>query len=344
MLRKAGLFILVVGAIAAYIGYSKYKDVYNPNVVDKLRDPYIHIPTNSSYTDVLNLLVNKNILIDTASFNWVAQRMNYKKTKMRAGRYKIEPGWTNRQLVRHLRGGKQAPVKVILNNERTIPQITGVVAQFIEPDSQQVANLLFDTDYIEKFGYDHQTLTSLFIPNTYEVYWDSSPQQIFERMVKENKRFWSKKNRKGKAEKRGLTEAEIYTLASIVERETNKNDEKQRMAGVYLNRLKKGMLLQADPTVVFANGDFTIRRVLNKHLKYDSPYNTYMYTGLPPGPIGMASIASIDAVLNAEDHEYIFFCARPDSSGYHAFAKTLKGHNANANKYRRWITRRGIKK
>ena len=344
MLKKIGLFILIAGLIAAFFAYNKYQDVFKPNVVEKLDDPYFYIPTNSSFDEVLHSLHEKEILLDTASFIWVADQMNYIKPKVRSGRYKLKPGWSNRELVTHLRGGKQAPVKVILNNERTIEQVAGVVAQFIEPDSQAIVGLLSDKTYLQKHGYTPATILSLFIPNTYEFFWNKSETDFFERMLKENEKFWSKNGREAKLKKQNLSKAEVYTLASIVEKETNKNDEKKRIAGVYLNRIKKGILLQADPTVVFANGDFTIRRVLNKHLKFDSPYNTYMYAGLPPGPIGMASIASIDSVLDAEDHDYIFFCAKPDLSGYHAFAKTLKGHNANANKYRRWISKRGILK
>jgi len=344
MMKKILIFLLIVGVIGAYFGYSKYQDIFSANVAEQLEDPYLFIPSNASYDEVLHQLTSKNMLIDTASFNWVAGRMNYKKPVMRSGRFKIEPGWTNRQLVTHLRGGKQAPVKVILNNERTLGQIAEVATRFIEPDSQDLAQLFHNNEYIGKFGYNQQTLTSLFIPNTYEFFWNKNSEQFFERMIKENKKFWKKNDREAKAKKLGMTKNEVYTLASIVERETNKNDEKRRIAGVYINRLKKGMLLQADPTIVFANQDFTIRRVLNKHLRFDSPYNTYMYKGLPPGPIGMASIASIDAVLKAENHNFIFFCAKPDLSGYHAFAKTLKGHNANANKYRKWITSRGIRK
>jgi len=344
MMKKGLIFFLVAGLIAAYFGYSKYMDIFAPNVVDKLEDPYVYIPGNASYEDVLQELLSKKMLIDTASFNWVAGQMNYKKPVMRSGRFEIQPGWTNRQLVTHLRGGKQAPVKVILNNERTLGQIAEVASRFIEPDSQDLINLFYDDSYIGKFGYNQQTLTSLFIPNTYEFFWNQDSEQFFERMVKENAKFWQKNDREAQAKKMGMSKNEVYTLASIVERETNKNDEKRRIAGVYINRIKRGMLLQADPTVVFANQDFTIRRVLNKHLRFDSPYNTYMYQGLPPGPIGMASIASIDAVLNAENHGFIFFCAKPDLSGYHAFAKTLKGHNANANRYRKWISSRGIRK
>ncbi|HFB99774.1 MAG TPA: endolytic transglycosylase MltG, partial [Phaeodactylibacter sp.] len=202
--------------------------------------------------------------------------------------------------------------------------------------------LAHNQEFINKLGFKKETLISLFIPNTYEFFWNTNAKQFFEKMKKEQGIFWKKNNREKKAADLNMTKAEVYTLASIVERETNQNDEKKRIAGVYLNRLKKGILLQADPTVVFATRDFAARRVLNRHINFDSPYNTYKYAGLPPGPISMASISSIDAVLNAEKHSYLYFCAKPDNSGHHAFAKTLAGHNRNANKFRNWLNKQRI--
>jgi len=184
---------------------------------------------------------------------------------------------------------------------------------------------------------------SLFIPNTYEFWWDSSANEIINRMAKENRKFWEAKNRSKKAEALGLDKKQVYTLASIVEKETQANSEKERIAGVYLNRLKRGMLLQADPTVVFAVNQFDLKRVLNKHLEFDSPYNTYKNKGLPPGPIYMPGIRSIDAVLNAEKHNYLYFCAKPDDSGTHAFATNLIGHNKNAQRYWNWLRKNGIR-
>ena len=187
-------------------------------------------------------------------------------------------------------------------------------------------------------------MMSIFIPNTYQVYWNISPTELIDRMKKESDKFWSDKNRMDKLAKLEMTKEEVYTLASIVEKETNYVPEKATVAGVYLNRLNKGIMLQADPTVVFANNDFKIRRVLNKHLEKDSPYNTYKYAGLPPGPIAIASISSIDAVLENKDHKFLYFCAVPDNSGQHAFAKTLSQHNANARKFQRWLNKQRIYK
>ena len=203
--------------------------------------------------------------------------------------------------------------------------------------------VLNDAEFLKKHnGLTPETAITVFIPNTYEVWWTEKPREFFERMFNEYKKFWNEE-RNTKREKLRLNRLEVMTLASIVEEETNKNDEKERMAGVYLNRVRNSWPLEADPTVKFAVGDFTIKRVLNKHLQTDSPYNTYLYPGIPPGPICTPSIPSIDAVLNGERHDYMFFCARIDGSGYHYFSKTLAEHNAYAQKYRQMLDQRGIR-
>ncbi len=332
------LIILGLLALIAFIvGYDKYQDIFGPAVPDTIgTQTFFEIPTNSTFEEVVASLASQQIIKDTKSFSWVAEYMKYPRPAMRAGRFKIEPGWSNRQLIQHLRAGKQEPSKLVFNHAWKVENIAGKVASFIEPDSAAIAALLQDEAYIKELGYTKDNLMTLFIPNTYEVFWNTTPKQFVERMVKEKEIFWSKNNRRQKAEKLGLTPDETYTLASIVERETVQNDEKRRVAGVYYNRLNtEGWKLEADPTVKFATGDFGLRRILNKHLAIDSPYNTYKNPGLPPGPISMASISSIDAVLNVEDHKYMFFCARGDGSGFHNFAKTLAQHNANAVKYRR---------
>lgn len=342
MFRKILLFLLVMAAIGGGIAYQKYQEIFAPNVQESLENPYLRIPTGASYEEVMGLLKDQKIIIDQASFDWLASKMNYKKDQMRSGRFKIEPGWSNRELIRHLRGGKQATVKVVLNNERLIEEVAGKVAKVIEADSNEIYRLLNDDAFLASKGYTHETIMSIFIPNTYDFFWNSSAVQFFERMEKEHQGFWKNNNREAKAKRHKMTPQEIYTMASIVERESNKKVERPRIAGVYLNRIERGIPLQADPTVVFALKAFDLRRVLNKHLEFDSPYNTYLYAGLPPGPISMASINSIDAVLDAEDHEYIFFCAKPGEIGYHSFAKTLTAHNVNARKYHRWLNQQRI--
>lgn len=333
--------LLVAAAAAAYFGYDAYMRLYAPNVPDKMGDEYLRIPTGSTYEDLRSILQEGGYVRDLASFDWVAKKMQYgTASAVRPGRFHLTPGMGNRALVRLLRNGKQSPVKLVLVNERLATDVAGKAARFIEADSASIMALLNDQTYLAEQGYNQDDLLTLFIPNTYEFFWNTSAQQFFERMMKENARFWNDP-RKAKAKALGLSEKEVYALASIVERETNRNDEKARVAGVYLNRLKRGEKLQADPTVVFAVGDFGLKRILNKHLEFDSPYNTYMYTGLPPGPISLASITSIDAVLNAEQHEYLFFCAKPDASGYHAFAKTYEGHLVNAKRYHDYLATLG---
>lgn len=343
MFRKILILLALVGSVVAFLGYQKYREVFAPNVPATLAETHLYIPTGANFEEVRRLLTEGGYLIDPASFEWLAERMNYKKSEMRSGRFEIQAGWSNRQLIGHLRGGKQATVKVVLNNERLISDIAGKVARSIEPDSQAIYRLLSDPEFLDRKGYTEEHLLSLFIPNTYDFFWNTTPVQFFERMEKEKQRFWEQNNRLQKAEQRDMSPTEVYTLASIVERESNQREERPTIAGVYLNRLERDIPLQADPTVVFATKQFDLRRVLKKHLAFESPYNTYLNAGLPPGPISMASINSIDAVLDAEDHEYLFFCAKPGKVGYHAFAKTLAGHNANARKYHRWLNQRRVR-
>ncbi|MBR9920538.1 MAG: endolytic transglycosylase MltG [Bacteroidetes bacterium] len=337
-----GGFLLVL-AVAALFGFRQYKTYLMPNVPGNLENDILLIPGGSSFDEVLQTLVEGKYLKDTTGFRSVATRMNFIKNPMRSGRYRIQPGWSNVSLIRHLRGGKQETVKLVLNNEREPMNVAGVIAEILEPDSLDFQTLFQDENLIAEMGYTKETLISLFIPNTYDFFWNTSPKGFLERMQKEHDKFWESEQRLKKAEALGMTPAEVYTLASIIEKETNQNAEKPRMAGVYLNRIEQGILLQADPTAVFATRDFTTRRVLNYHTNFDSPYNTYKYPGLPPGPISMASIVSIDAVLNAESHDYIFFCAKGDGSGLHAFSETLSGHNRNVRNYKANLKKRGLR-
>ena len=269
--------------------------------------------------------------------------MNYGDRTIKPGKYSLNEGNNNLDLIRQLRSGNQVPVKVVFNNIRTLDRLAGKVSEYIETDSFALLDAFMDPNVQSSYELNEETMMTLFIPNTYEFFWNTSEKGFLDRMKKERDAFWNQE-RLQKAQDRQMTPEEVYTLASIVEKETNVKSERPTMAGVYLNRLEQGIPLQADPTVVFAVGDFTIKRVLNRHLEIDSPYNTYKNTGLPPGPISMASISSIDAVLNAESHDYIFFCAKPGNSGQHAFAKTLAQHNRNARKYQRWLNSQGILK
>ncbi|MHC2992910.1 aminodeoxychorismate lyase, partial [Pontibacter sp. HJ8] len=276
------------------------------------------------------------------SLRFMAKLMDYDEL-VKPGRYKIENGWNNRQLIGVLRLGEQTPVKLTFTNIRLRNQLAERLATAVEPSPEELDSLLNDPVYLKTLGFDTTTIVSMFIPNTYEVYWTTTAKELVERMKTEYDRFWTAE-RKAKAAQLGLSQQEVSTLASIVQAETIKNDEKPRVAGVYLNRLQKGILLQADPTVVFAVRDFNIRRVLNVHLQHDSPYNTYRYAGLPPGPINVPDISSIDAVLNPEQHNYIYFCAKEDFSGYHSFAVTHAEHMANARRYQKALTERNILK
>lgn len=335
MIRKIVVAVLVVLIAAGVgIGYRYYAMIYQPNVVvDDGFSEFIFIPTGSTMQSVANQLYEENIIKNRNSFLWVAERKNYAK-HVHPGRYLIDKSMSNDELINMLRSGNQIPVKLKFNGVRLIAELAGVVSNQIEADSLSLINLFNDSKVHQKYGFNEHTFRTLFIPNTYEMYWNTSAEQFIQRMAKEYKAYWNAE-RKAKAKQIGLSQSAVSTLASIVEKETSKNDEKPRVAGVYMNRLQKGMLLQADPTLIFAAGDFTIKRVLNVHKAIDSPYNTYMYKGLPPGPITIPETTSLDAVLNYEKHDYLYFCAKEDFSGYHNFAKTYAQHKVNARKWYR---------
>lgn len=335
------LLIVLLGLLvgAGILGYKAYGWIQGPNVKDSVT---LYIPTGTSYSGLSEIITEENILDDVISFERVAGWMKFDEQPVKAGRYEIQQGWSNRQLVNVLRSGRQSPVKVTFNNARTISELSGRITENLEIDSIQFLTHVLNPENLARWGYSKETILSLFIPNTYEMFWTTSTDALISRMQKEHQTFWKQDDRSTKAKALSMTAEEVYTLASIVEKETQAGHERPRVAGLYLNRLQKSIPLQADPTVVFAVGNFELRRVLNKHLEMDSPYNTYKFAGLPPGPIYMPSISSIDAVLNAEAHNYLYMCARPDNSGLHAFAETIREHNNNANRYRRWLDQRGI--
>lgn len=260
----------------------------------------------------------------------------------RTGRYRVSPGITYLQLYRMLRNGVQEPLNLVVPTSRSMKKLASALSQCLMVDSAEIASALTDSTYCAMHGYTTATIPALFIPNTYEVYWDIPIDNLIERMERENARFWTSE-REAKAKACGLTHEQVATLASIVDEETANNAEKPMIAGLYLNRLHIGMPLQADPTVKFAVGDFSLRRILNKHLLVESPYNTYRIEGLPPGPIRIASIAGIDAVLNHANHSYLYMCAKEDFSGTHNFATTLSEHYKNARRYVKALNARGIR-
>ncbi|MEO1261273.1 MAG: endolytic transglycosylase MltG [Bacteroidota bacterium] len=333
--RVAATVLFICAVIA---GIKVYNFLYESNVPTDLKENLVQIPSGADLNNVVAILKKRGVIKDEDSFRLMAEQMKYRG---RSGQFRIEPGWTNRKLIRHLRGGQQEPVRLILVNERLVEDVSAKAARFIEADSLGIVTLLKDPVFLDSLGYNPQTIMTLIIPNTYEFFWNTSPRKFVKRMVKEHNSFWDKNNRTEKAGNLNLTKQEVYTLASIVERETNQKSEKARVAGLYYNRIRKGMLLQADPTLVFASRDWESRS-LAKYKTLDSPYNTYMYPGLPPGPISMASIPSIDAVLNREEHKYIYMCARGDESGLHNFSVTLRGHNKNIQIYKRNLRKRGL--
>lgn len=339
MKKKILYIFLILVLVCAFFAYRFYNYIFLPNVQVDQESIAIHIPSHGSMDDLLDSLMVHNAINDTNSFRWVADKMKF--TKVKPGRYLIQNGWTNKDLVGMLRSGRQTAVKLTFNNLRHIQDVAGAISNSVEADSLSLYNYFTSDTVLNKTGLNLENIISLFIPNTYEIYWNASPEEIVDRFIKENKKYWTEENL-SKANALGLKKEEVYTLASIVQKETNLNSEKPTIAGLYLNRIRKGILLQADPTVVFGVGDFTIRRVLNKHLQYDSPYNTYLYEGLPPGPIFMPDISTLNGVLNAEKHNYLYFCASPGYKGKHQFATTLAQHNANARKYHNWLNKERI--
>ena len=301
----------------------------------------LFIPTGTDFTALKEIIFKNGLVIRRDDFVLVSEWMKFDK-HVKPGRYLVENGWSNYNLIKLLRSGAQKPVSVTFNNLRDIYQLAGRVAQQIEADSTAIVDLLSDSTYISFLGYNKQTIPALFLPNTYEFYWTSTAEEFVSRMFQEKQKFWNE-DRLQKAKALNMNPIEVSTLASIIDKETNKDSEKATIAGVYLNRLKNGWRLQADPTLVFAAGDFEIRRVLDIHKTILSPYNTYLNPGLPPGPICIPSLAALNAVLNPENHRYFFFCAKDDLSGYHAFAESYEKHEVNAWKYRKALDRMNIK-
>jgi UPF0755 protein len=340
--RKWAYVLVVLIFLFVSFSYYFYQIFYTPNVDTKGQPTFLYIKTGADYAEAMDSLEAKNVVIDRLSLRFIAKLMDYPDL-VKPGRYEIENGSTNYQLIAKLRAGLQSPVKVTFHNIRLKKQLGEKLASYIEAEQQVVDSLLSDPSYVESLGFDTTTIMTMFVPNTYEMYWTTKARDLLERMQKEYLRFWTAE-REQKARNLGLSKVEVSILASIVEAESQKKDERPRIAGVYLNRLRRNQPLQADPTVVFAVQDFTIRRVLNVHLQADSPYNTYKYAGLPPGPINLPSISAIDAVLDSEKHEFYYFCAREDFSGYHAFARTHEEHIRNARRYQQALNDRNIKR
>jgi UPF0755 protein len=332
----AGLLLALV-SIVFYV----YQLFYTPNLQVGKDDKVIYIQEKTTFQQLVTLMKKEQIIQDVVSFSFVAKLLNYQK-RVKAGRYVIKKNMNNLTAIRMLRAGEQKPIELTFNNIRLLDDFTERVAQELTFKKEDLQKLLKNPTFVKKYGFDTTNIMAMFLPNTYQIYWNTKPEAFVEKMYKSYQKFWDK-NRLEKAKKLGLTPIEISILASIVQAETQKQDEKSRVAGVYLNRLNKKMKLEADPTLVFAAKDFSIKRVLDVHKKINSPYNTYKYAGLPPGPINMPTEATLNATLNAENHNFIFFCAKEDFSGYHNFAVTYDEHLKNARLYQKALDLKGIK-
>ncbi|MCC8088548.1 MAG: endolytic transglycosylase MltG [Rikenellaceae bacterium] len=331
------LFSLI--AVTVIIGVACFVTFKNYTSVAVHEAGVLFFPTGSTFDQQLDTLrANGNI----ENFDRLVKYLNLRKVNnIKPGRYALPKGMTYNELGIKLRTGNQDAVNVTFNNIRTREKLAGVVSKYIEADSLSLINALHNKDIAYSYGFDEANFMSMFIPDTYKLYWNTDAEGFIDRMFKEYTRFWND-SRMEKLKNSGLTREQVSILASIVAEETVMKDEMPRVAGVYLNRLRIGMLLQADPTVKYAVGDFTLRRILNKHLETDSPYNTYMYSGLPPGPICVPPVAAIDAVLEPEEHNYLYFCAKDDFSGYHNFAVNHAQHIRNRNAYINALNQRGI--
>ncbi|WP_316810150.1 endolytic transglycosylase MltG [Pedobacter heparinus] len=331
---------LAVLVVAGYFGFNFYRVYFSPNATGS--EKYLYVRTGSTMDDLFEELRRKDILNEIGTFSQAAAKMDLAGA-LKPGRYKLNKGMNNRSIINMLKSGNQDPVKLKFQNLRKKENFAGYLARNLEPDSLTFINLLDSAALIEKYGFNKDNSYVMFIPNTYEMYWNVTAAVFFERMHKEYEKFWNAE-RKQKAAALNLTPIQVSILASIVDAEALYDKEMPVIAGLYLNRLNKGILLQADPTVIFANDDFTVKRVTNSLLQVQSRYNTYKYAGLPPGPIMMPSINAIDAVLNREQNNYIYMCAKEDFSGYHNFAVTVQEHELNARKYRAALNKRNIYK
>lgn len=335
--KIAGILLLVCLVVGGYFTYK----FFGPNTGSFLKDEYLYIKTGAKYDDVLNALQDGKFVRDINSFDILARKANY-HNKVKPGKYKIANHQSNYTIIKMLRSGKQEPVKFTFNKFRTKNDFIKFASKNLEADELVLQNIFTDTTFLKQYGLDTNTAMCALIPDTYEFWWNTDAESLYKKLAKYYVDFWTE-SRLGKAAKLGLTPQQVIILASIVEEETNKHSEKPKITSVYLNRLKKSMKLQADPTVKYALNDFSIRRITQKHLTVNSPYNTYQNLGLPPGPICTPSKTSIDAVLNAEKTNYLYFCAKSDFSGYHTFAATYDAHMKNAKEYWRALNNRGIK-
>ncbi|MFK8059690.1 MAG: endolytic transglycosylase MltG [Polaribacter sp.] len=330
------LFFILLGGI---LGYNYYQKIFGKAIT---KETVLFVNSSDSLVDIKNRIADFSKNPNT--FLWVAAKKDFSKPK--TGRYILKEGMSNNDVINMLRSGRQTPLKIAFNNQDTLEKLVGRLAQQIEADSISLFTSFTDKEFLSKNNLTKKSVLQIFTPNTYEFYWTVSPEKFRTKMLVSYKRFWNE-NRLKKAAALNLSKDEVITLASIVQKETAQNVERPIVAGLYLNRLKKGMPLQADPTIIYCvkevkGQDYVVKRVLTADLEINSPYNTYKNRGLPPTLIAMPDISAIDGVLNAQKHNYYYMCVNVDKLGFHSFAKSLTQHNRNAAKYHKWLNKQRI--
>lgn len=343
-IKRILLLIVAIGIVVGGVfAYTVYNSIFSDNTSFNNDRAHLYIATGSAFNDVVADIAP--LLKDVQSFTSIAQKKGY-TDHVRPGHYIIKKGMSNNEIINTIRI-KNAPIKVAFNNQERLQDMAGRVATQIEADSTSLITAMLDINFLREHDFNKDTALTMYIPNSYEFFWNTSAEDFRARMLSEHKKFWNT-TRLAKAAALNLTPQEVYSIAAIVQKETAKTDERPRVAGVYLNRLRDGIKLDADPTVIYAvkreknDWNMVIKRVLYKDLEVESPYNTYRNRGIPPGPIFMPDVTAIQAVLNPEKHDYYYFVADVENFGYHKFAKTLSQHNANSAAYRRWINNKGI--
>ena len=337
--KKILIPLIIFSTILTTGSVYTYQMLYSPNFLINADDKFIIIEENTDFNELIKKLEDDTLINDILSFSFLSKLMEYQEN-IKIGAYKVKMNMSNYEMITMLRSGNQTPIKLTFSYARKIEDLAEKITTKLKISKDDLLNYL--NENINNYsGFKKTDIISIFLPDTYEVYWNISPEKLTNKMYSEYKKFWNEE-RLSKLDKINLNQKEAIVLASIVASESRMLDEADRIAGLYINRLNRNMRLQADPTLIFAANDFTIRRVLNKHKKIKSPYNTYIHRGLPPGPIRLASKKYIDAVLNYEKHNYIYMCAKEDFSGYHAFATNLSDHNRNAKKFQIALNMRKI--
>ena len=337
--KKILIPLIIFSTILTTGSVYTYQMLYSPNFLINADDKFIIIEENTDFNELIKKLEDDTLINDILSFSFLSKLMEYQEN-IKIGAYKVKMNMSNYEMITMLRSGNQTPIKLTFTYARKIEDLAEKITTKLKMSKDDLLNYL--NENINNYsGFKKTDIISIFLPDTYEVYWNISPEKLTNKMYSEYKKFWNEE-RLSKLDKINLNQKEAVVLASIVASESRMLDEADRIAGLYINRLNRNMRLQADPTLIFAANDFTIRRVLNKHKKIKSPYNTYIHRGLPPGPIRLASKKYIDAVLNYEKHNYIYMCAKEDFSGYHAFATNLSDHNRNAKKFQIALNMRKI--